>query len=133
MFYPRPLPLGLSLGFFLGSCPPVLHASTLQQPSALQDVINWEDGLLADGAGPYNATVNPGSLRFWIGHGLRRAQINIGSRQRLFDEEAGDDQDYPSAIRDLELDESSSDEADHRLFVLTGLRLKADPTDARIQ
>jgi hypothetical protein len=133
MLTSRLLLIGLPVGFFLGFCPPVLNASALQQPSALQDVINWEDGILADGVGPYNATSNPDLLRYWIGHGLRRAQIDIDARERRFNEELGEDQDYPSAIRDLELDELSANQLDHRLFVLTGLQLKATPTDARIQ
>jgi hypothetical protein len=120
-------------GLLLLAFAPLLQAAQIQQPSGLQDVINWQDGILTDGVGPYDATEQPFSLRFWIGHGLRRAQINIDTRERRFNEELGADQDYPSAIRDLELDELSSEPAEHRLFVLTGLQLNATPTDARIQ
>lgn len=133
MLVARPLVKAFLLPLLCLGANSLLHASPPQQPSELQDVVNWEDGILLDGVGPYNATFNPGTLRFWIGHGLRRAQIKIDTRERRFNEELGDDQDYPSAIRDLELDELSTVPADHRLFVLTGLQLKATPTDARIQ
>jgi hypothetical protein len=127
------VPQAASLGILLFAPGPLLHAAQVQQPSDLQDVINWKDGILTDGVGPYKATEDPFLLRFWIGHGLRRAQIKIDTRERRFNEELGEDQDYPSAIRDLELDEMSANQLDHRLFVLTGLQLKATPTDARIQ
>jgi hypothetical protein len=104
------LPLALSL--------PVAPGSAAAQ-SPLTARVDWKDGRVADGVGPADATVQPEDERFWIGQGPRRAQIEIGSRIRRFDEELGSDQNYVTAIVDLVLDESSPAALDHRLFVLT--------------
>jgi hypothetical protein len=100
--------------------------------SPLIALVDWKDGRVADGVGPASAVDEPDLERFWIGQGLRRAQIRIEDRARLFDEEGGSDQNYQTSIVDLELDESSASSLDHRLFVLTGWTPKSG-APARLQ
>ena len=86
----------------------LLLGSFVRQASAqtpLQVLVDWKDGPLLDGVGPADASTTPGSLRFWMGHGLRRGQINIANRTREFLEELGQAGDYPTAILELEFDE----------------------------
>ena len=105
---------------------------TAQTP--LQALVDGKDGPLLDGIGPADASSNPNDLRFWMGHGLRRGQINIGSRERRFNEELGQAGDYPTAILELEFDEGGAGQADDRLFVLSRLETKSTPKRvARIQ
>jgi hypothetical protein len=104
---------------------PTRHVSA-QTP--LQALVDWKDGPLLDGVGPVDASTNPSSLRFWMGHGLRRGHINIESRQRLFDEElVGAAGDYPTAILEMEFDEGGPGQADDRLFVLSRREGKSTP------
>ena len=116
----------------------LLLGSFVRQASAqtpLQVLVDWKDGPLLDGVGPADASTNPGSLRFWMGHGLRRGQINIGDRTRQFDEElVGAAGNYPTAILELEFDEGVAGQADDRLFVLSRLETKSMPKRvARVQ
>jgi hypothetical protein len=101
--------------------------------SPLTALVDWKDGRVADGVGPASAVEAPQEERFWIGQGLRRAQIEIGSRERRFEEELGPDQNYQTSIVDMELDESSVSTEDHRLFVLTSFQSKLPNQPAVLQ
>jgi hypothetical protein len=121
-------PVCLTAVFVVGAAQGLASAQ-----SPLTALVDWKDGRVADGVGPADATADALAKRFWIGQGLRRAQIRIGDRERLFDEELeAPDQNYQTSILDMELDESSASAADHRLFVLTGWNSKSGQS-ARLQ
>lgn len=118
-----------AIALLLLAAKPLASAQTPLQP-----LVDWKDGPLLDGVGPADASSNPNDLRFWMGHGLRRGQINIGNRERRFTEELGQAGEYPAAILEMEFDEGGDEQLDDRLFVLSRLETKSTTKrKARIQ
>jgi len=118
-----------AIALLLLAAKPLASAQTPLQP-----LVDWKDGPLLDGVGPADASSNPNDLRFWMGHGLRRGQINIGNRERRFTEELGQAGEYPAAILEMEFDEGGAGQLDDRLFVLSRLETKSTTKrKARIQ
>ncbi len=97
---------------------PLATPASVAAQSPLHPLINLGDGIARASAVTQNSTEAPDEKRFWVGQGVRRAQIQIDNRERNFSEELVG-QDYSSEIIDLEFDELSPVTDDHRLFVLT--------------